>query len=159
MAKYIIVLMCSLLLSACATVPSGPSVMALPGTGKSFEQFQTDDVVCRDWASREAGTTPQRTAGLDTAEGAGIGTRFLDCQPQDGAGSLGEARHSARALVDVAGRPLHCLADGGDALHRRFEGAPLDVGCEREDERGDAPHQGLDEREALARFQERAWQS
>ena len=74
MAKYIIVLMCSLLFSACATVPSGPSVMALPGTGKSFEQFQTDDVVCRDWASREAGTTPQRTAGLDTAEGAGIGT-------------------------------------------------------------------------------------
>ena len=74
MAKYIIVLMCGLLFSACATVPSGPSVMALPGTGKSFEQFQTDDVVCRDWASREAGTTPQRMAGLDTAEGAGIGT-------------------------------------------------------------------------------------
>ena len=74
MAKYIIVVMCGLLLSACATVPSGPSVMALPGTGKSFDQFQTDDVVCRDWASREAGTTPQRMAGVDTAEGAGIGT-------------------------------------------------------------------------------------
>ena len=66
--------MCGLLLSACATVPNGPSVMALPGTGKSFDQFQTDDVVCRDWASREAGTTPQRMAGVDTAEGAGIGT-------------------------------------------------------------------------------------
>jgi len=37
-------------------------------------QFQTDDVVCRDWASWEAGTTLQRLAGLDTAGGAGIGT-------------------------------------------------------------------------------------
>ena len=74
MAKYIVVVMCGLLCTACASVPSGPSVMALPGSGKSFEQFQTDDLMCRDWASREGGTTPQRTAGLDTAQGAGIGT-------------------------------------------------------------------------------------
>jgi hypothetical protein len=30
-------------LSACATIPTGPSVMILPGRGKTFEQFQTDD--------------------------------------------------------------------------------------------------------------------
>jgi hypothetical protein len=28
-----------LLLTACATVPEGPSVMALPGTGKAPQQF------------------------------------------------------------------------------------------------------------------------
>ena len=33
------------LLGACATVPTGPSVMVLPGSGKSFEQFQVDDAV------------------------------------------------------------------------------------------------------------------
>jgi hypothetical protein len=27
------------LLGACATVPTGPSVMVLPGGGKSFDQF------------------------------------------------------------------------------------------------------------------------
>ena len=42
-----IALICGLVLGACATVPVGPRLMALPGAGKSFEQFQTDDVVCR----------------------------------------------------------------------------------------------------------------
>ena len=69
-----LVLMCSLLLGACATVPAGPSVMALPGTGKSFEQFQSDDLACRQWASQQTGTTPERASGLSTAEGAGLGT-------------------------------------------------------------------------------------
>jgi hypothetical protein len=36
-----------LLVSGCATVPSGPSVMVMPGSGKTFEQFQYDDVACR----------------------------------------------------------------------------------------------------------------
>jgi hypothetical protein len=35
------------LLGGCASIPSDPSVMVLPGTGKTFEQFQTDDAVCR----------------------------------------------------------------------------------------------------------------
>jgi len=74
MMRTAIVVMCGLLFGACATVPTGPSVLALPGSGKSFDQFHTDDVVCRDWASREAGTNPQRMAGRNTAEGAGIGT-------------------------------------------------------------------------------------
>ena len=69
-----IALICGLLLGACATVPAGPSVMALPGAGKSFEQFQADDLVCRQWASQQTGTTPEHASGLSTAEGAGLGT-------------------------------------------------------------------------------------
>jgi hypothetical protein len=69
-----IVLMCGLLLGACATVPAGPDVMALPGAGKSFEQFQGDDLVCRQWASQQAGTTPEHASALSTVEDAGIGT-------------------------------------------------------------------------------------
>jgi hypothetical protein len=69
-----IVLICGLLLGACATVPAGPSVMALPGTGKSFDQFQADDLACRRWGSKQAGTTPEHASGLSTAEGAGLGT-------------------------------------------------------------------------------------
>jgi hypothetical protein len=38
------------LLSACAAVPTGPSVMVLPGVGKPFDQFQMDDVACRQFA-------------------------------------------------------------------------------------------------------------
>ena len=69
-----LVSICGLLLGACATVPAGPGLMALPGTGKSFEQFQIDDTVCRQWASQQTGTTPERAAGVSTAEGAGLGT-------------------------------------------------------------------------------------
>ena len=32
-----------LVLAACASVPSGPSVMALPGSNKSFDQFRSDE--------------------------------------------------------------------------------------------------------------------
>jgi len=69
-----LLLICSLLLGACATVPAGPSVTALPGSGKSFAAFQGDDVACRQWAAQQAGTTPQRAGGMTTAEDAGIGT-------------------------------------------------------------------------------------
>src|SRR6266403_53057 len=65
---------CVLLLAACTTVPPGPRVMGLPGAGKSFDQFQTDDAVCRQWASQQAGTTAQAVAGQSTLTGAAVGT-------------------------------------------------------------------------------------
>ncbi len=63
-----------LVLSGCATLPSGPSVMVLPGTGKPFEQFQGDDAICRQWAGQQIGLSPQETANQNTAANAAIGT-------------------------------------------------------------------------------------
>jgi len=63
-----------LLLNACATMPTGPSVLVLPGTGKSFEQFQADDIVCRQWALQQTGMTPNQAAAASTATGAAVGT-------------------------------------------------------------------------------------
>ena len=68
------VVLAGALLSGCATVPHGPSVMVLPGSSKSFEQFQADDAVCRQWASQQVGTTAQKTATESTVGGAVIGT-------------------------------------------------------------------------------------
>ncbi len=61
-------------LGGCATIPKGPSVMALPGEGKSFEQFQADDAICRQWAAQQIGLSPQETANQNTATGAVAGT-------------------------------------------------------------------------------------
>jgi hypothetical protein len=61
-------------LGGCATLPSGPSVMVLPGTGKSFEAFQADDAVCRQWAAQQTGITPQKTVNNNLAGGAAVGT-------------------------------------------------------------------------------------
>ena len=63
-----------LLMTACATVPTGPSVMVLPGQGKSFDQFQADDSLCRQWALQQTGTTTGNAAAGSTVGGAAIGT-------------------------------------------------------------------------------------
>jgi hypothetical protein len=61
-------------LGACATVPSGPSVMVLPGSTKTFEEFQMDDAVCRQWAQQQTGTTAGKASSNTTATGAVVGT-------------------------------------------------------------------------------------
>ena len=40
-----------LTLAACQTLPTEPGILALPGSGKSLEQFQADDLECRGYAS------------------------------------------------------------------------------------------------------------
>ncbi len=63
-----------LTLCGCVTMPTGPSVMVLPGSGKSFEQFQVDDATCRQWAGGQIGMAPQAIANQNTATGAVAGT-------------------------------------------------------------------------------------
>jgi hypothetical protein len=63
-----------LITTACVTVPTGPSVMVLPGTGKNFEQFQVDDASCRQFASQQTGTSTSEASTHSTVTGAAIGT-------------------------------------------------------------------------------------
>jgi len=105
-----ILLICGVLVGGCATVPAGPRMTVLPGTGKSFAQFQRDDVACRQWAGQQAGTTPERAGGLTAAEHAGLGTLI-------GAGlgaALGAIVHNPGlgAAVGAGGGLLAGTADG-----------------------------------------------
>lgn len=66
------------LLTACVHIPSGPSVMTLPGSGKSFDQFRSDEYECRQYAYEQVGgNTPRqasRASGVESAViGAGLG--------------------------------------------------------------------------------------
>lgn len=62
-------------LTACATIPNGPSVMALPGTGKSFDQFRIDDADCRQFAYVQVGGATGQQAAQDSAvKSAVVGT-------------------------------------------------------------------------------------
>ena len=64
-----------LLLAGCTSLPAGPSVMALPGSGKSFEQFRADDAECRQYAQYQVGGTGANQAGVDAAvTSAAVGT-------------------------------------------------------------------------------------
>jgi outer membrane lipoprotein SlyB len=68
-----------ILLGGCASTPSGPGVLVLPGSGKSFDQFRVDEHECRQYASSQVGgQTPGQAAndaGVKSAVvGAAVGT-------------------------------------------------------------------------------------
>jgi hypothetical protein len=62
-------------LAGCAAMPAGPSVLVLPGTGKSFEQFQADEMNCRNYADYQIGGQSAQAAANQSAIGsAALGT-------------------------------------------------------------------------------------
>jgi hypothetical protein len=63
-----------LVLGGCASLPSGPSVLVLPAPGKNFEQFQAEDLICRQWAEKQIGMSAQAAADQSTVKGAVVGT-------------------------------------------------------------------------------------
>jgi hypothetical protein len=88
---------CGLLaLGACATTPQGPTVMAMPGQGKTFDAFQQDDAYCGQAAFVSVGgqTTDQAaaagavgSAAAGTAIGAAAGALIGSATAQAGAGA------------------------------------------------------------------------
>jgi len=49
-------------LSACATAPMSPSLVTLPGTGRSFDQFRADDYNCRLYGEVQIGLRTAQSA-------------------------------------------------------------------------------------------------
>jgi hypothetical protein len=65
----------ALALAACISLPpSGPSMLVLPGTGKSFDQFRFDDSDCRQYAGGQTGATPSQAAEDSAVRSAVLGT-------------------------------------------------------------------------------------
>ena len=50
-----------LISGGCATVPTGPSMTAVPSAGKPFELFMKEDATCRQYAETEVGIGPSQT--------------------------------------------------------------------------------------------------
>ena len=76
--RVLFILLIACLLTACVHMPAGPSVMTLPGSGKSFDQFRSDEYECRQYADEQVGgISPRqasRTSGIESAAiGAGLG--------------------------------------------------------------------------------------
>ncbi len=88
-----LLLLAMVALTGCATVPTGPSVLVLPAPGKPLEVFQSDDAVCRQWATRQVGAEPSDSANKTLASAAAVGTVL-------GAG-LGAAIGAATGQVGV----------------------------------------------------------
>jgi hypothetical protein len=112
-----------LLLAGCATLPTGPDVLVLPGSGKDFDEFQVDDAVCRQWASQQIGTTKKPAASQATVTGAASGTTF----GATGATAVGAAAGSpatGAAIGSGVGEPAAGAESGASAewrLQRRYD--------------------------------------
>lgn len=62
------------LLTACVSMPTGPSVVVLPGSNKNFNQFRYDDDQCRHFAYEQmSGVTPNKASISSGATSAAIG--------------------------------------------------------------------------------------
>lgn len=90
-------------LGACAVAPPpGPTVMALPGKGKSMQAFQQDEYTCRQYAASQTGVAPAQAANnsavgsalVGTALGAGVGAAL---------GSVGGAVGAGAAIGGATG--------------------------------------------------------
>ncbi|MEW6514280.1 MAG: glycine zipper family protein [Pseudomonadota bacterium] len=69
------VLLVGLALAGCASVPTAPNVMALPGTGRTFEEFRADDAYCRDYAYQQiGGKSREQVATSAAVQNAAVGT-------------------------------------------------------------------------------------
>ncbi len=140
-----------LMLGACAVaVPTGPTVVALPGQGKTFQQFQVDDNNCRgyaqsrtQYAAQEAqnasnsanGTAVVGTligAGLGAAIGAAAGNAGAGAAVGAGAGLLGGASVGGDQAQGAADSLQHryniayaqCMVGNGEALQSAGYGPP-----------------------------------
>ena len=107
-------------LTACATIPTGPSVMVWPGPGKPFEVFQSDDMVCRQWASQQVGAQPSETTNNTLASGAAAGA-ILGAGL--GAAMGGASGHAGPGLAvgAVSGAIVGTAAASGPAYGAQYE--------------------------------------
>jgi uncharacterized protein YcfJ len=60
-------------LAGCASIPVGPSVAVMPATGKPFDQFNIDNTICKDFASRQIGANQNEVAQNQVLSGAVVG--------------------------------------------------------------------------------------
>ncbi len=115
-------------LGGCATMPAGPSVMVLPDPGKSFEEFQSDDAVCREWAMQLIQVPPSETANKKLASGAAIGTAMgaglgAAIGGASGKPATGAAIGASSGLIGgTAAASGPAYAAGGEA-QRRYDNA------------------------------------
>ena len=66
-AQLAVPLVAVFLVAGCATVPSGPNVVVLPGSQKPYDQFQVDEAVCRQNAQAAIGGMSAGDAAANSA--------------------------------------------------------------------------------------------
>ena len=114
----------ALLLGGCVTVPTGPSVMALPGNGKSFDQFRADDADCRQFAvSQLGGATANDAATQSAVTSAVVGTALGAAAGAAFGGHQGAGVGAGAGLLVGSAYGVNSAQVSGTATQRRYDQA------------------------------------
>lgn len=110
-------------LAACSTIPEGPSMLVLPGTGRTFQQFQADDAMCRQYALRQSGGSPQQAADASGVRSAALATAVGAIAGAAIDGSRGAAVGAGSGLVLGTMSGTGSGQASASAMQRRYDHA------------------------------------
>jgi phage tail tape-measure protein len=111
-----------LVLGACATIPNGPSVMVMPGAGKSFDQFRADDADCRQFAQSQIGGATANDAAIKSGvESAAVGTAVGALAGAAMGGHQGAGAGAGVGLLAGSAMGANTGQASGNALQRRYD--------------------------------------
>ncbi len=115
-------LLMSGILCACISMPTGPSIMTLPGSGKKFEQFRADDYECREYAYQQiSGRTLQQSIQASGVESAVIGTGLGAAAGVALGGGQGAAIGAGTGLVLGGAVGSSAAATSGSIAQQRYD--------------------------------------
>jgi hypothetical protein len=127
MSRFSIVFSTTVILAVggCVSLPTGPSVMVLPGTGLSFDQFRNDDAVCQQYAYFQVGGTTANQAAVDSGvTSAAVGTALGAAAGAALGGGRGAAIGAGTGLVGgslvgtgAAGSSMYATQDRYDVAY------------------------------------------
>ena len=113
-------------LGACAVVPSGPSMLVLPGTGKPFDLFRADDASCRQYSSDQiGGSSAQQAANNSAVASAAVGTAVGAVAGAAIGGSQGAGVGAGAGLVLGSAAGTGAAATSGYGMQQRYDNAYL----------------------------------
>lgn len=118
------VIVLALFLGACTVMPTGPSMLVLPGTGSSIDTFRYDENDCRQFAYGQiGGKTSQQAANESTVTGAVAGTAIGALAGAAIGGSRGAAVGAGSGLVVGTAYGSGNAWNSGYAAQRQYDNA------------------------------------
>ena len=70
MTRLCILLLSACILAGCVSLPTNPTILALPGRDRTYTQFQQDQVYCRTMAQQQQAQSPESLQAESTAKSA-----------------------------------------------------------------------------------------
>lgn len=111
----------ALLAAGCVSFPTGPSVMALPGSARTFDQFRFDDNECRGYAANSAGGSSQQAAMDSAAASAVVGTAIGAAAGAAMGGSSGAGWGAGAGLIVGSAAGSNAAYASGYTLQHRYD--------------------------------------